>query len=297
MMSIWEHRPLLEYMSSRPAEQLNQLYSSPAVAFALFRFLPELAQEFFLKALWLKDVGNKWYPVYRHSYLRAIRMGLYRASKLDVVTDCDEKTRKSANKDLGKKASERWECILHYLALPSQKSEQGVSSTTKMLFRTAGLTSYDEEQIWTYLLHYFHMQEATGNDITAEIEFLLRLTLCVGSTSSNIGNNHGSGDKERQSSSGRAFRIDETWSEPVKGFLMHLRELGLIFIRKRKDGFFFLTPLLNHLTNTSDTSEMSLEKRNQNGFIVVETNYRVYAYTSSSLQLAILSTFTEMLYR
>ncbi|VDN40199.1 unnamed protein product [Gongylonema pulchrum] len=186
-------------------------------------------------------------------------MGLYRASKLDVVTDCDEKTRKSANKDLGKKASERWECILHYLALPSQKSEQGVSSTTKMLFRTAGLTSYDEdggdieitsagfqflllsrtEQIWTYLLHYFHMQEATGNDITVEIEFLLRLTLCVGSTSSNIGNNHGSGDKERQSSSGRAFRIDETWSEPVKGFLMHLRELGLIFIRKRKDGFVF----------------------------------------------------------
>lgn len=40
-------------------------------------------------------------------------------------------------------------------------------------------------------------------------------------------------DKERS----RAFLIDESWPEPIKDFLMHLRELGLIFIRKRKDGW------------------------------------------------------------
>ena len=32
-------------------------------------------------------------------------------------------------------------------------------------------------------------------------------------------------------------------------------------------------------------------------YIVVETNYRVYAYTNSSLQLALLGLFVEMLYR
>lgn len=33
------------------------------------------------------------------------------------------------------------------------------------------------------------------------------------------------------------------------------------------------------------------------GFLIVETNFRVYAYTNSTLQLAILSTFTELNYR
>ncbi len=32
-------------------------------------------------------------------------------------------------------------------------------------------------------------------------------------------------------------------------------------------------------------------------YLIVETNYRVYAYTESSLQLALVGLFTEMLYR
>ncbi|CAG9537537.1 unnamed protein product [Cercopithifilaria johnstoni] len=349
-MSNWNGQPLLEYLSSRTIDQLDKLYSSPAVSFAIFRLLPELSQQLILRALWLGGTEKKcdwraWAvpdfetaitnhidglrklkiiigdeevminPAYRRAYLKATRIGLCKASELSVVTDCDEKTRKSANKDLGKKAIERWECILHYLALPSQKSEQGVSGTTKMLFRSAGLTSSENddgdieitsagfqflllnrsEQIWTYLLHYFHMQEVAGVDIIKELDFLFRLTLYSGNTSGGTRVANGS-DKERPAGS-RAFLIDESWPEPIKDFLVHLRELGLVFIRKRKDGFFFLTPLLNHLTNISYTSETCIENRNQNGFVIVETNYRVYAYTDSTLQLAILSTFTEMLYR
>lgn len=33
------------------------------------------------------------------------------------------------------------------------------------------------------------------------------------------------------------------------------------------------------------------------GYILVETNYRVYAYTQTSLQVALLGLFTELLYR
>ena len=94
--------------------------------------------------------------------------------------------------------------------------------------------------------------------------------------------------------------------------LMQLREIGVIFIRKRKDGFviplslhnhtsiltsfrvFFVTPLLRHL---SSTSAVSFTSDKSSGYIVVETNFRLYAYTKSTLQLAILSTFTEMTYR
>uniref|UniRef100_A0A1I7VVX7 General transcription factor IIH subunit 4 n=1 Tax=Loa loa TaxID=7209 RepID=A0A1I7VVX7_LOALO len=289
-MSNWNGHPLLEYLSSRAIDQLDKLYSSPAVSFAIFRLLPELSQQFILKTVWLTGTNRKceWHawsapdmetavmnqisglrklkiivgdeevmlnPVYRRSYLKATRIGLCKASELSAVTDCDEKTRKSANKDLGKKAVERWECILHYLALPSQKSEQGVSGTTKRLFRSAGLTSSENddgdieitsagfqflllnrsEQIWTYLLYYFHMQEVAGIDIIKELDFLFRLTLYSGDTSGGTRVTNGS-DKERPAGS-RAFLIDECWPEPTKDFLMHLRELGLVFIRKRKDGF------------------------------------------------------------
>ncbi|VDN02741.1 unnamed protein product [Thelazia callipaeda] len=309
-MLNWNGQPILAYLSCRTGEQLDKIYSSPAVSFAIFRLLPELSQLLILKSMWLRD------PVYRRAYLKATHVGQYRASKLFVVTNCDEKIRKSANKDLGKKAIERWECILYYLALPSQKSEQGVSGTTKLLFRSAGLTSSNNgdeymeitsagfqflllsrtEQIWTYLLHYFCMQETDGNDIIIKLDFLFRLTLFSGCTYSVAKFSSASFSRDRLSSS-KAFMIDENWPESIKDFLMHLRELGLIFIRKRKDGFFFLTPLLNHLASSFCASKTSLEKRNQHGFVIVETNYRVYAYTDSNLQLAILSTFTEMLYR
>ena len=43
---------------------------------------------------------------------------------------------------------------------------------------------------------------------------------------------------------------------------------------------------------TRAPSDLKLE-----GYIVVETNYRVYAYTDSNLQVALLALFCEMLYR
>ncbi|KHN86571.1 General transcription factor IIH subunit 4 [Toxocara canis] len=232
------------------------------------------------------------------------------------MTELDEKSRKSASKDLGKKATERWECILHYLALPSQKSEQGVSGATKQLFKAAGLTSGGEsdgdmeitsagfqflllnqtEQIWMYILHYLRMEESMGKNVVAELDFLLRLTLCVDHTHANGRVRVADGDRDQKTTS-RAFFIDDSWSETINNFLMHLRELGLVFIRKRKDGYFFITPLFTHLTVSSSSENSIAEKRSHAGYIIVETNYRVYAYTDSSLQLAILSTFTEMLYR
>lgn len=36
------------------------------------------------------------------------------------------------------------------------------------------------------------------------------------------------------------FMMNQNWPEVVSKFLIHLRELGLVFIRKRKDGQEFL---------------------------------------------------------
>uniref|UniRef100_F1L5B4 General transcription factor IIH subunit 4 n=1 Tax=Ascaris suum TaxID=6253 RepID=F1L5B4_ASCSU len=345
------NRPLLGYLVKRDREQLDTLYESPGAVFAIFRALPDVSQQCILKVLWLQEgvqpsLWQSWVkhehsslvenhfdllrrlgiieskeqitlnPIFRKSYIRAVQMGLYRASQLKAMTDLDEKSRKSASKDLGKKATERWECILHYLALPSQKSEQGVSGATKQLFRAAGLTSGGEsegdmeitsagfqflllnqtEQIWMYILHYLRLEESMGKNVMAELDFLLKLTLCVDHTHTNGRLRVVDGDREKKAT-WRAFFIDESWSETITNFLMHLRELGLVFIRKRKDGYFFITPLFAHLTVSSSSETAVAEKRTHSGYIIVETNYRVYAYTDSSLQLAILSTFTEMLYR
>ncbi|VDO84799.1 unnamed protein product [Heligmosomoides polygyrus] len=64
---------------------------------------------------------------------------------------------------------------------------------------------------------------------------------------------------------------------------------------------FFLTPVLVNLCSSVNDEELVGSSRRlddrRSGNIIVETNFRLYAYTSSSLQLAILSTFTEMTYR
>lgn len=40
-----------------------------------------------------------------------------------------------------------------------------------------------------------------------------------------------------------------------------------------------------------------MEEDVSKGYIIVETNYRVYAYTDSNLQVALLGLFTELMYR
>lgn len=47
-------------------------------------------------------------------------------------------------------------------------------------------------------------------------------------------------------------------------------------------------------TTTTTTSSSSGSTSGGRGFIIVETNYRVYAYTSSSLQIALLSLFVNL---
>ncbi|MFH4979894.1 hypothetical protein AB6A40_006603 [Gnathostoma spinigerum] len=356
-MNCLGDRPLLEFLTTLSDIELERLYSSPAAAFVVFRVLPDIAQQALLRLIWHVDgVDNSCWrswiseekyhllgnfveilrklrivdgvmeetvtlnPIYRHSYLTAIKLGMYRASKFTAVTELDEKNRKAANKDVGRKAVERWECILHYLALPSQKSEQGVSGLTKQLFKVAGLTSDANaqgdieitsagfqflllnraEQIWSYLLHYFRMEQQMGSDVVAQLDLLLRLTLCVQSRYSPKSSVAVPADDDHEKDRSHqicAYLIDSAWPDVLKNFLLHLRELGLIFIRKRKDGFFFITPLFQYLTEASTAHETKTEDNNRNGYIIVETNFRVYAYTESSLQLAILSTFTEMTYR
>jgi hypothetical protein len=50
--------------------------------------------------------------------------GVIKTNGIVVMEELDERSRKAASKDLYKKAVERWECVLSYLALPSENSIQ-----------------------------------------------------------------------------------------------------------------------------------------------------------------------------
>lgn len=68
---------------------------------------------------------------------------------------------------------------------------------------------------------------------------------------------------------------------------------------QRKAGRFYPTRLaLNIASSQEKGGPVTLTEGDApKGYIVVETNYRVYAYTDSNLQVALLGLFTELLYR
>ena len=49
--------------------------------------------------------------------------------------------------------------------------------------------------------------------------------------------------------------------------------------------------------NIASGEKKGILERHREGYIVVETNYRIYAYTSSDLQVSLIGLFAEPLYR
>lgn len=88
--------------------------------------------------------------------------------------------------------------------------------------------------------------------------------------------------------------------------LQDLNDLGIVYRRTADATRFYPTrlattltsdsnPLTTSLTTSSNfSSNLNSSKANQRGFIVIETNYRIYAYTSSPLQISILALFTRL---
>ena len=84
--------------------------------------------------------------------------------------------------------------------------------------------------------------------------------------------------------------------------LLDLGDFGMVYQPSSSSPIFYPTRLATTLT--SDTSGLrssfssgrssSTSSTNTAGFIVIETNYRIYAYTSSNLQIAILQLFARL---
>lgn len=87
--------------------------------------------------------------------------------------------------------------------------------------------------------------------------------------------------------------------------LLDLGDFGIIYQPNPSSSFFYPTRLATTLTSDSTnlhstlispttTANASANTPTPSGFIVIETNYRLYAYTSSPLQIAILQLFARL---
>ncbi|KAJ8300235.1 hypothetical protein KUTeg_021754 [Tegillarca granosa] len=113
-------------------------------------------------------------------------------------------------------------------------------------------------QIWYFMLQYLETVEARGMDLIECLSFLFQLSF---------------------STLGKDYSTDGM-SESQLRFLQHLREFGLVYQRKRKSQRYYPTRSAINLASglSSNKSETSTS-----GYLVVETNYRVYAYTVGNI--------------
>jgi transcription initiation factor TFIIH subunit 4 len=196
-------------------------------------------------------------------------------------------------------ATSRWRCVLHYMVgvgTTKGPEGEGISPDAVRILLHANLMRRDESdgnpvitrqgfqfllldtqaQVWHFMLQYLDTCEQRGLSLSECLSMLFQLSF------STLGRDYSS----------------EGLSPNLLTFLQHLREFGLVYQRKRKAGRFYPTRLALNITSKKTIGMQEEDSKSQNkGYLVVETNYRVYAYTDSNLQVALLGLFTELLYR
>ncbi|KAI9833139.1 MAG: hypothetical protein M1819_003761 [Sarea resinae] len=205
-------------------------------------------------------------------------------------------------------ARAQWEGILHYMVGSTGIGMAGgdeVSQGAKKLLELGGLVEVKARrveitqagfsfllqevnaQVWTLLIFYLENAEGLNMDPVDVLSFLFMLG------SLELGQDYST----------------HSLTETQRHMLDDLGDFGLVYQRKRTSKRFYPTRLATTLTSDAgalrsvsagfdnalqSTANTTNANTNARGFIVVETNYRIYAYTSSPLQIAVLALFTRL---
>jgi len=209
-------------------------------------------------------------------------------------------------------ANNSWEIILHYL-VGSSLAQRPSDAVLEML-KSSGLMSGSgarnlkitskgfqflledvNTQLWNLLLRYLAVAEEREMDLVEVLAFLFIL-----------------GRMEL----GRAYSTSNL-TATQKSMLNDLKDYGLVYTpgSNPNPAYFYPTRLSTTLTSnapplvtpevyksavsaggaSSSTGAASASSSSQEqGFIVLETNYRIYAYTSNPLQIAVLNLFITL---
>lgn len=206
---------------------------------------------------------------------------------------------------LDKFASQKWETILHYMVgteLPSKPSAsvlsllklgglmEGQGTDARNLNITNSgfqfLLQDMNAQIWTLLLQYLNLTQDLNMDPVDVLNFLFVL-----------------GSLEL----GKSYYLSGLSATQVS-MLADLRDYGLVYQYSDNSDRFYPTRLATTLTSESatlktpsmaldqavDASNLALESGPGQGSIILETNFKLYAYTNSPLEIAILNLFVNL---
>ncbi|KAG7444726.1 transcription factor Tfb2 [Guyanagaster necrorhizus] len=323
---------LIEFLAKEPKNTLTRLYQRPSSCLAIFRLLSPLERQIVMNLLWLESAippstmaawvvreHKKLYDdamealtdlnilpnsivklalnaTFKTSFRQAITGGGASGS-FGVPAEKDDKRPPFDVDSLDGYALERWETILHYMV--SSGSGQNPASPSPgvlYLLQSSGLMASQQgaalritskgfqfllypphAQLWHLLLQYLEMAGQRHMDLVEVLSFLFMLSTME---------------------LGREYSI-ENLSQTQKAMLEDLRDYGLLWQRKPSSRRFSPTRLATTLTSSSPPLPTSAGTSSgpKDGFIVLETNYRVYAYTDNPLQIAVLNLFVSLKYR
>ncbi|KAL2344026.1 hypothetical protein Fmac_005311 [Flemingia macrophylla] len=318
----------MDMVASMPAMKLDKLYENGFICEAILRSLPPLAKKYVVQMLhidvpvaaklleeWVLPDGvskhrvaidrlvqlrvfleavdrknEKTYkvnPTFQRSLQKLLVQGgtLPRESMPSNIT-----VRLPTLENLEAYALQQWECFLLQLISPSQVEKPlNISSSLMKVFQRRILSHRDKEapkltesgfqfllmdtnaQLWYIIREYISNSEERGVEAAELISFMLELSFHV---------------------IGEAYSIN-TLTDFQSNIINDLADLGLVKLQQgRKGSWFIPTKLATNLSmSLSDSSSR------KQGFVVVETNFRVYAYSTSKLHCEILRLFSKVEYQ
>ncbi|KAG0463084.1 hypothetical protein HPP92_021560 [Vanilla planifolia] len=318
----------MDMVAALPAMKLDKLYESTFICEAVLRYLPPLAKKYALQMLFIespvtaksmeewvlpeafskhrvaidrllqlrvfleigdrkKEASYKMNPTFQRSMQKYLVQGgtLPREPMPLSVTN-----RLPTLEDLEAYANKQWECFLLQL-INSSQAERLTNFSTSMIkvFQRGILSSRENEaprltengfqfllmdtnaQLWYIIREYITSSEDRGVDPTDLISFLLELSF------------HTLGEAYSMNS------LTDVQSKAIKD----LADLGLVKLQQgRKESWFIPTKLVTNLSvSLSDSSSR------KQGFVMVETNFRIYAYSTLKLHSEILKLFSRIEYQ
>lgn len=197
-------------------------------------------------------------------------------------------------------ASTKWETILHFMVgtelsiTPSRSVLSllklgGLMEGNSNLPRDLKITNRGFQfllqdinaQIWTLLLQYLNLTQELNMDPVDVLNFIFML-----------------GSLEF----GKSYSVTALSDTQVK-MLADLKDYGLVYRKSEQSTRFFPTRLATTLTSDSNSfqsASMAIDKVNNqetstsSGSIILETNFKLYSYTNSPLEIAVLNLFVQL---
>lgn len=204
--------------------------------------------------------------------------------------------------DLDNYARRQWEGVLGYMVgnsgLGIHRDIVNLSKGVKQLLQAGHLVEIRDRrveitqdgfafvlqdvstQVWHILILYVESSEAIGMDSVEVLSFIFLLSSLE---------------------LGKSYQKQNLTSNQIRT-LTDLADFGIVYQEHPDASRFYPTRLATTLTSDSSALSNSIagsltSSETGSGFIIVETNYRIYAYTSSPLQISLIALFSTLKYR